>query len=121
VTRGNLYGTYLKNSGIVYPVKLLSKFHEVKLFNWGGNVPHYSLHGEMQNEAYFFGMPCVTLRPEAEWTETLEDGWNKMVGTDSSLMVQKALNMQPSLATRKIFDDGRAGTRILHKLENTIM
>ena len=29
------------NSGIVYPVKLRNKFHGVKLFNWGGNVPHY--------------------------------------------------------------------------------
>jgi hypothetical protein len=37
----NLVNPVRKNSGIVYPVKLRSKFHGVKLFNWGGNVPHY--------------------------------------------------------------------------------
>lgn len=76
--------------------------------------------GGIQKEAYFFGVPCVTLRPETEWVETVEAGWNVVVGNEPSLIVQKALNMQPHAAEKGAFGDGRAGKRILHTLGNSL-
>ncbi len=44
----------------------------------------------MQKEAYFFGVPCVTLREETEWVETVELGWNALVGSDEEKIVVAA-------------------------------
>jgi len=76
--------------------------------------------GGIQKEAYFFGVPCVTLRPETEWVETVEAGWNVVVGSESSLIVREAQNVQPPQLERRAFGDGHAGERILHTLKNSL-
>jgi len=44
--------------------------------------------GGIQKEAYFHSVPCVTLREETEWTETVEVGWNRLAGSDTKLICQ---------------------------------
>lgn len=44
--------------------------------------------GGVQKEAYFFGVPCITLRNETEWVETVEEGWNVLTGADRERILE---------------------------------
>lgn len=44
--------------------------------------------GGVQKEAYFYQVPCITMREETEWIETLELGWNQLVGADKTRIIR---------------------------------
>jgi len=73
--------------------------------------------GGVQKEAYFFGVPCITLRDETEWIETVEDGWNAVVGTHGEDIVHAIANFNPTGTKAKSFGDGHAADRIARILE----
>jgi UDP-GlcNAc3NAcA epimerase len=68
--------------------------------------------GGVQREAYFMQRPCLTLRDETEWTETVTAGWNKLVGVDADLIVHEWKNFIPPVRQHPIFGDGHAGEKI---------
>lgn len=51
--------------------------------------------GGMQKEAVTLGTPCVTMRDTTEWTETLEHGWNVLVGSDAQRIAEEAMRPVP--------------------------
>ena len=74
--------------------------------------------GGVQKEAYFFGVPCVTLREETEWVETTEAGWNMLVGANEAKIIQAVQEFQPQGERSKVFGDGKASQKIAHHLES---
>ncbi len=68
--------------------------------------------GGVQREAYFMQKPCITLRDETEWTETIQVGWNKLVGVDVDVIVNSWKTFTPPAEQPPIFGNGRAGEKI---------
>jgi len=72
--------------------------------------------GGVQKEAFFVETPCVTLREETEWTETVTHGWNRLVGADGAAILD-ALATPVDTATRpEPYGDGNAAPRIVEVL-----
>jgi UDP-GlcNAc3NAcA epimerase len=76
--------------------------------------------GGMQKEAYLAGVPCITLRSETEWVETVAAGWNRLVGDDPSGLrraLDDAAFMDRSRPRPDLYGDGNAAGRIVAALE----
>jgi UDP-N-acetylglucosamine 2-epimerase (non-hydrolysing)/UDP-GlcNAc3NAcA epimerase len=71
--------------------------------------------GGLQKEAYLAGVPCVTLRRQTEWTETVEQGWNTVVDLDAGAAL-RALEREPPRERPPLYGDGHAGERVVSAL-----
>ena len=74
--------------------------------------------GGIQKEAYFFQVPCITLRNDTEWWETLDAGWNVLVGWDADKLVEAVHTLAPAGAPPSIFGDGPAAEKIVELLQS---
>ena len=73
--------------------------------------------GGVQKEAFFFGVPCITMRDETEWVETIESGANRLVGANREAIVAQvgllqAGEWQPDFAALP-YGQGRAAQQIV--------
>lgn len=73
--------------------------------------------GGVQREAYFHRIPCLTLRDETEWRETVETGWNRLVGVERETVLEAWQMITVPDEHPAIFGDGHAAETIAGLLE----
>jgi len=72
--------------------------------------------GGVQKESYWLGVPCLTLRKETEWVETVKAGWNQLCGTDPKRIVRLTRRIKTPGKRPRLYGDGRATQRIINHL-----
>ncbi len=75
--------------------------------------------GGLQKEAYWLGVPCLTLRDQTEWVETVEAGWNTLVGADREWIVDAVRTVAPPGSRPDLYGDGGGAERCVDLLEQT--
>ncbi len=68
--------------------------------------------GGVQKEAYNAFVPCITLREQTEWVETVKSGWNRIAGADTNKIVRLAKNFPKPKNHPNFLGDGKAYLKI---------
>ncbi len=74
--------------------------------------------GGIQKEAYLLKKPCITVRPETEWVETVEAGWNRLVGLDSEKLADTIEKFNPTGEQKPIFGEFSVAEKMVNILRN---
>ena len=72
--------------------------------------------GGVQKEAYWLGVSCVTLRDETEWLETVESGWNVVVGAGKEKIINAVRAFKSDKARPELYGNGRTAEKIVQHI-----
>lgn len=75
--------------------------------------------GGLQKEAYWMKKPCITIREETEWTETLVGNWNQLTGPNKEKILS-ALNISPNTTWESLYGDGKAAENIAKIIDQSL-
>src|SRR5262249_12132519 len=76
--------------------------------------------GGLQKEAYWYGVPCVTLRPSTEWIDTVELGANVLVDDDPVRIREAVASARMPSNLPQLYGDGHASERIARSLVDSL-
>ncbi|MGM7719603.1 non-hydrolyzing UDP-N-acetylglucosamine 2-epimerase [Metabacillus sp. Hm71] len=68
--------------------------------------------GGVQKEAYMLGVPCITLREETEWVETVSAGWNQVTGANTQCILEAVATINVPKNYPALFGDGQSSKQI---------
>ena len=72
--------------------------------------------GGVQKEAYWFRVPCVTLREVTGWVETVDAGWNHLVGWEAGRITKAVHEAKPGDPHGDFYGDGQAAEKIVRTM-----
>ena len=111
------YGFYERLKSSVILTQPLGFLEFIKLMDHAKMILTDS--GGVQKEAYILKVPCITLRENTEWIETVDVGWNVLAGTDKEKIVRMVNDVKPALSThRNVFGNGKACDNIASIVDN---
>lgn len=100
----------------------ISKYQNIRLVEPVGYLDNLVLMGNakkiltdsggVQKQAFFLKVPCITLRSETEWVETVVNGWNVLVGADKVKILNAVENFNPTKKQSNLFGGGDAASKI---------
>lgn len=111
---------YIEDYGLSFSsnVKVIEPVGYLEMINLESNAEKIVTDsGGVQKEAYFMKKPCITMREETEWVETIKCGWNILVGTDMGKIAKAITSFKPVNEQKNIFGDGKAAEKILKIIE----
>ncbi len=76
--------------------------------------------GGLQKEAYWYGVPCVTMRPSTEWVDTVEIGANRLVDDDPAEIARAIAEARIPADRPTLYGDGRASERVAATLRDSL-
>lgn len=108
----NDYGIKINNN-----VKIIEPVGYLDMINLENNSQKIITDsGGVQKEAYFMQKPCITMRDETEWIETVENGWNIITGSNKEKILDAIINFNPNGEQKMVFGLGNAADIISEKL-----
>lgn len=73
--------------------------------------------GGVQKEAYWLGVPCITLRDQTEWVETVDAGWNVLVGAKTDRILAAVSGFSPPANRPELYGQPGAALRCVREIE----
>lgn len=76
--------------------------------------------GGIQKEAYWLAVPCITLRDETEWVETVETGWNVLTGANRDKILHAVKFFKKLIEHPLLYGDGQSAERCVQLLLESV-